>query len=295
MASCREGGATLPGFGKEPCEVQLADVAEQELLSGCDGAAEIAEEDELRYSAAMDRVQAVAEQVEEFLARFSLQERRAIQEPFLLRPGTLKAQPPSLPPTAPTSPVGFKGDQRGFDLYVPDGAIGAAVEPHIDEARRFICTYLSMYPENEQCLALARIGISTRPGLNRSSSSAEFLNMRRKVRLSPMHRIAKVNTATRELLRLKALKTDALLKCPPSGQQPPKPELRRVIETFQCFDAEGTGTISREQLACVLKMLNPVLVDCNLDSFLEKRWCGNSVDYAAFAAWVFQESSAIGG
>lgn len=282
---------TLPGFGKEPCEVQPAHVGEQELLSGCDGAAAIVEEDELRYSVAMDRVQAVAEQVEEFLARFSLQERHAIQEPFLLRPGTLKAQPPSLPPTAPTSPVGLREGQGGLDLStIPDAA-----EPHIDEARRFICTYLAMYPENEQALALARIGISTKPSLNRSASSAEFLNMRRKLRLSPMRKIAKASTATRELLRLKALKSDALRKCLPSGEQPLKPELQRVIESFQSFDSEGTGTITREQLACLLKMLNPLLVERNLDNFLKERWYGNSIDYVAFATWVFQENSAFAG
>lgn len=286
MAVCGEGTAALPSFGSEPCEGELHDAAEQHSSATGQGPSNSAEEDELCYSAAMDRVLAVAEQVEDFLARFSPAERQAIQEPLIARRSLAKVLRSALP----TSPSHSSSLQEGSG-----SSAEAAVDPHIDEAQRFVCTYLAMFPESEQSFALDAIGM--RPDQRQSESAADFLNMlnmRRKLRLAPIRKIAKANTAARELWRLKSVKSGQLAS-QAIGQGPITPEMQRVIETFELHDPEGSGTIQREQLSCVLKMLNPVLVEKNLDSFLARRWCSDCINYVAFAAWVFQEEGAACG
>jgi len=97
-----------------------------------------AEEDELSFAASVDKVQEVTEQLAEFLVKFSDLEQRAILVPFLAG----DAEPGSMDPT---------------------------VEPHIDEARRFICHYLAIYSQCERDLILEK----WRPAFDtRSLSSA---------------------------------------------------------------------------------------------------------------------------
>mmetsp|Transcript_12176 Transcript_12176/g.27646 ORF Transcript_12176/g.27646 Transcript_12176/m.27646 type:complete len:181 (-) Transcript_12176:149-691(-) len=94
-----------------------------------------AEEDELSFAASVDKVQEVTEQLAEFLVKFNSIEQRAILAPFLSGSG------------------------------IDDGEL---VEPHIDEARRFICHYLSIYSECERDLILEK----WRPAFDTASLSS---------------------------------------------------------------------------------------------------------------------------
>eukprot|EP00439_Symbiodinium_sp_Y106_P031855 s5831_g3.t2 len=79
-------------------------------------------EDELSNAASVDKVQEVTEQLAEFLVKFSSDEQYAILTPFLSMLDT--------------------GDEF--------------VEPHIDEARKFICHYLAVFSQCERDLILEK-------------------------------------------------------------------------------------------------------------------------------------------
>lgn len=108
------------------------------------GAAEAFEaEDELSFSASVDKVQEVTEQLAEFLVRFSPAEQRLILGPFL-------------------------GPPSDGSIPVEDDEQAQLNEPHIDEARRFIWNYLNIYSECERDLILEK----WRPALDTASLSS---------------------------------------------------------------------------------------------------------------------------
>mmetsp|Transcript_83750 Transcript_83750/g.260232 ORF Transcript_83750/g.260232 Transcript_83750/m.260232 type:complete len:183 (+) Transcript_83750:65-613(+) len=82
------------------------------------------EEDELRFAASVDKVQEVREQLAEFLVKFSSIEQWAILSPFVRGSGGPPAE--------------------------------EELEPHLDEGRRFVGNYLSIYPECERELILEK-------------------------------------------------------------------------------------------------------------------------------------------
>ncbi|CAJ1347808.1 unnamed protein product, partial [Effrenium voratum] len=79
-------------------------------------------EDELSFAASVDKVQEVTEQLAEFLVKFSSDEQYEILHPFL---STLDA---------------------GEEI----------VEPHIDEARKFICHYLAVFSPCERAIIMEK-------------------------------------------------------------------------------------------------------------------------------------------
>lgn len=81
-------------------------------------------DEELFFAASVDKVQEMTEQLAEFLVKFSDIEQRTILAPFLSGAEVTKDDP--------------------------------TVEPHIDEARQFICHYLSVYSEPERDLILEK-------------------------------------------------------------------------------------------------------------------------------------------
>eukprot|EP00434_Breviolum_minutum_P032412 symbB.v1.2.028664.t1/scaffold3055.1/size64585/1 len=91
-------------------------------------------EDELSFAASVDKVQEVTEQLAEFLVKFSSDEQYEILVPFL---STLDA-----------------GEH--------------CVEPHIDEARKFICHYLAVFSQCERDLILEK----WRPAFDTSSMNS---------------------------------------------------------------------------------------------------------------------------
>merc|ERR1719464_1184838 len=121
----------VPSFGTGEILENTAPVSalvEQNAFTG-------AVEDELSFAASVDKVQEVTEQLADFLIKFNSIEQRAILAPFLSGRGIHEGEP---------------------------------VEPHIDEARRFICNYLTIYSECERDLILEK----WRPAFDTASLSS---------------------------------------------------------------------------------------------------------------------------
>jgi hypothetical protein len=107
-----------------------------------------AAEDELNFSVSLDKVQDVTEQIAEFLVNFSSSEQRSILAPFLESGSTID----------------------DVELREAVAAVTEAdiVEPHIDEARRFIWNYLAIYSECERDLILG----NWRPAIDNASTAS---------------------------------------------------------------------------------------------------------------------------
>mmetsp|Transcript_118708 Transcript_118708/g.332453 ORF Transcript_118708/g.332453 Transcript_118708/m.332453 type:complete len:192 (-) Transcript_118708:96-671(-) len=118
----------VPSFGggeDEICVESSAVVTGVEALAMAPSFVKESEgDDELSFAASVDKVQEMSEQLAEFLVKFSDVEQRAILAPFLSGIEVTKGDP--------------------------------GVEPHIDEARQFICHYLSVYSEPERDLILEK-------------------------------------------------------------------------------------------------------------------------------------------
>lgn len=111
----------LPAEFAAPDEDDPPAVQEDELFVAASADRDVQVEDELSFAAPLDKVQEVTEQITEFLINFSHMEQKEILAPFLCVEAPL-----------------FDED----------------VEPHIDEARRFIRNFLQIYPKEEQNVIL---------------------------------------------------------------------------------------------------------------------------------------------
>eukprot|EP00929_Paragymnodinium_shiwhaense_P050743 TRINITY_DN25560_c0_g1_i1.p1 TRINITY_DN25560_c0_g1~~TRINITY_DN25560_c0_g1_i1.p1 ORF type:complete len:228 (-),score=43.05 TRINITY_DN25560_c0_g1_i1:103-786(-) len=100
--------------------------AEFHAANGLTAPPQGAEDDELTFCASVDKVQEMTEQIAEFLIKFNPEEQKHILAPFL----------------------------RHYQA-VP-ALDSERVEPHIDEARRFVHHYLEIYNECERDLILEK-------------------------------------------------------------------------------------------------------------------------------------------
>lgn len=116
-------------------------------------------EDELINCASVDKVQEVTEQIAEFLVNFAADEQLAILAPFLADPG------------ADGGVASADGGWPGADSSWEPGKGGGFVEPHIDEAQRFIWNYLAVYSQCERDIILEQWRTGRPGGDNASTSS----------------------------------------------------------------------------------------------------------------------------
>lgn len=198
-------------------------------------------EDELLCASPCERVYAVAEQLTEFLSRFSLEDQALILEPFL----------------------------KEIDLQSLESE--AAVDPHIDEAREFIRTFLDANPQIDGRLALSSLSKEPPAYSDEVAASGDvsmdFLRMRRKVGSSPerLHRRSKISIPGSEAL-----------------------VIDDVLASFQRCDPSGRGVISRADLVHLFTELNPSLSAKDVEGMLEQQWPQDAVSFSEFLVWLCQ-------
>jgi len=194
---------------------------------------ELACEDELNMASPSGRYSAVAEQLTEFLSNFSADEQERILEPFM-----------------GSTPV-------------------VAAEPYIDEARQFVSTFLAAYPEADQRLALAHIGMVKSPD-SADTDSRKFMRYRR-MNSSPA--VRRTNTTS-------------FLLGSDSDAEHGLAERQSIVAAFQRHDQGGSGTISRSQFVVLLKELDPEYATKDVEGMLSSEWDHDSIGYADFATWL---------
>jgi len=128
--------------------VSNKDVYGVDISRGSDETAEpSAEGDELSFCASEEKVQEVTEQIAEFLVNFSSSEQCEILGHFL---GAGGATMPEREDASETT----RSALGSLAVDTDDTALNQ-VQPHIDEARRFVWNYLKFYSECERDLILA--------------------------------------------------------------------------------------------------------------------------------------------